>query len=507
MWDTSAIAGEAGVVMRKWFAALLLLSLSVPFHGALAQAGAHATVSARAMAQARTEGTVRVLVAFRDPGVAAATPKARMRAVADTADALLSRLPARGHDVRRRFALVPALAMDVDLATLRALARDPAVARVDIDAPGTGHAVAADEASFLNQVEMLQGLGLDGSGQKVAVVDSGVASSHPDLASRLIDEQCFCSGASGSVGCCPNRQDTQSGVGAAFDDNGHGTNVSGIIVGEGIVAPRGAVPAADLVAVKVLDSGNSFCCSSDVVAALDWIAIHHPDVAAVNLSLGTNALFPGDCDNASSFTRAMADAVDVLTHLGAVVTVSTGNQGNATMTSAPSCVRNAVGVGATWDFAGGPVTFLGCTDASTAPKQPTCFSNRSATTDLYAAGAFVTSAGRFGGTSSYGGTSQAAPMVAACAVALKQAVPVSTPADRIDAMKLAPTTVQHGAHAYPFLDCASAVMLFVAPRMCASGDPTCCGPGELDCTGGVRPVPQSLPPGARARAHADSTVP
>ena len=76
----------------------------------------------------------------------------------------------------------------------------------------------------------------------IAVVDSGVASSHPDLASRLIDEQCFCSGASGSVGCCPNRQDTQSGVGAAFDDNGHGTNVSGIIVGEGIVAPRGAVP-------------------------------------------------------------------------------------------------------------------------------------------------------------------------------------------------------------------------------------------------------------------------
>lgn len=488
--------------MRKLLVTLLLVIGLGSSHFALAQVDAPPRVSAQAVAKARADGTVRVLVALREPRATVAMSKARMRAVAATADAVLSRLPARGQEVRRRFALVPALAMEVDLATLQLLARDPAVVRVDIDAPGRGHAAAPDEAAVLNQVEMLQGLGLDGSGQKVAVVDSGVASGHQDLASRLVDEQCFCSGVSGSVGCCPNHQDTQAGSGAAFDDNGHGTNVSGIIVGEGHVAPRGAVPAADLVAVKVLDVNGSFCCSSDVVAALDWLAVHHPDVAAVNLSLGTNALFPGDCDNAASFTRAMADAVDVLTARGAVVTVSTGNQGSTTQASAPSCVRNAVGVGATWDFTGGPIAFLGCNEAGTAPKQPTCFSNRSATTDLYAAGAFVTSAGHSGGRSTYGGTSQAAPMVAACAVALKQAVPFSTPADRIEAMRLAPTTVQHGAHAYPFLDCSAAVMLFVAPRMCASGGPTCCGPGELDCAGGVRPEPQSLPP----RAHADSTV-
>lgn len=490
--------------MRRYVACLLLAGSLFPFQSALARQspGSVPVVSARAMATARAEGTVRVLVSLQRP--AAASPGTLRRAeVAALTDAVLERLPGAGHVVvRRRFATVPAIALEVDVAALRQLAADPLVARVDVDAPGRGHSVAPDAASVLNQVAMLQGLGLDGSGQKVAVVDSGVAAGHRDLGPRLVDEQCFCTG-----GCCPNGLDTQSGLGAALDDHGHGTNVSGIIVGEGIVAPRGAVPAADLVAVKVLDGNNSFCCSSDVVAALDWIAIHHPDVAAVNLSLGTNALFPGDCDNAASFARALADAVDVLTALGAVVTASAGNSASETEMSAPACVRNAVSVGATWDSDVGAVAYAVCTDASTAAKQPACFSNHSSTTDLYAAGAFVTAPGRTGGASTYSGTSQAAPMVAACAVALAQAVPFSTPADRIEAMRQAPTTVRDGADTYPFLDCSDAVMLFVKPRMCAldGSAPGCCGPGDLGCAGGVRT--ESLPArSGAAKAHADSTA-
>ena len=120
-----------------------------------------------------------------------------------------------------------------------------------------------------------------------------------------------------------------------------------------------------------------------------------------------------------------------------------------------------MGVGATWDFSGGPVTYLGCTDSSTAPMQPACFSNRSATTDLYAAGAYVTSAGYAGGTSTYGGTSMAAPMVAACAVALKQAAPLASVEQRIEAMKLSPTRVGDpvSGRSYPFLDCMDAARL------------------------------------------------
>lgn len=105
--------------------------------------------------------------------------------------------------------------------------------------------------------------------------------------------------------------------------------------------------------------------------------------------------------------------------------------------------------------------FLGCSEASTAALQPTCFSNRSPTTDLFAAGAFVTSTGHTGGTSVYGGTSQAAPMAAACAVALSQAAPVATVAQRMDAMVLSTTRIDDPAsgRVYPFLDCRDAVAL------------------------------------------------
>src|SRR3546814_5054847 len=109
-------------------------------------------------------------------------------------------------------------------------------------------------------------------------------------------------------------------------------------------------------------------------------------------------------------------------------------------------IRNALSVAATWDSDIGAVDdFLGCSEASTAARQPTCFSNRSPTIDLFAAGAFVTSTGYTGGTSVYGGTSQAAPMAAACAVALSQAAPVATVAQRMDAMVLSTTRINDPA--------------------------------------------------------------
>ena len=502
--------------MRNALAVLLWLAALVPGQAMAASPADRGTVvSPHAMAQALANGKARVLVALRSPTEAAdaavSGPEGRMRAMAANAAAaedVLAHLPATGYQVRRRFALVPAIAIEADAMTLRRLAEDPAVLRVDIDAPGQGHGVPPDEASVLNNVAMLPDWGLDGSGHKVAIIDTGYTATHPDLAAQLVDEQCFCSN-TGPGGCCPNRQRTQSGPGSAVDDNGHGTNVSGIIVGAGNIAPRGAVPKTQVVAVKVLDARNSFCCTSDIVAAMDWVATHHPDVDAVNMSLGTFNLFAGHCDGAVAYTQAMAMGVDALRAVGAVVTASNGNQASGSGTAAPACLSRVVGVGATWDFSGGEVTYLGCTEPWTEPMKPTCFSNHSSTTDLYAAGAFVLSAGRTGGTSNYGGTSMAAPMVASCAIALAQAVPSATAQERIDAMRQSPRTVTHGQFSYPFLDCGAALLSFIRLRACAAdagtGAPTCCGPGELDCSGGVRKSPQASR-ALRPKAHADSTV-
>ncbi len=389
------------------------------------------------------------------------TLSARVARIQQDVDAVLLALPASVYTLQRRFQAVPGFAIDTETAGLDLLERDPRVHSVGLDVGGSGSGtIAPDTASVLNQVSTLQALGLDGAGMKVAVIDSGIDTDHVDFTGRIVAQQCFCSGVAGTVGCCPNGLDTQSGTGAAEDTHGHGTNVSGIILGAGDVAPRGALPAASLVSVKVLDANNSFCCASDVIAAVDWVRVNHPDVDAVNMSLGTGALFTGDCDASPTFNVAMSTAVNALRGVGATVTASSGNQGSNTSSSSPACIASTIGVGATWDSSVGSATVLGCTDATTAAKQVTCFSNLGGTLDLTAAGAFVTSTGFNGGTSTFAGTSQAAPMVAACAAALKQANPSAT-MNQIEArIKAAPTTVntpRNGSINYPFLNCVEAL--------------------------------------------------
>ena len=317
-----------------------------------------------------------------------------------------------------------------------------------LDEGGSGSGVEAQALANINQVQQL---GYRGQGMLVAVVDSGYDSDHADLADSLVAEQCFCSGGA----CCPNGQATQSGSGAAEDDNGHGTNVSGIITSNGTITPEGSAPEADIVAVKVLDSNNSFCCSSDVIAAMDWIISEQPDVDVINMSLGTNARFAGHCDAAASWAVDYATAIDTLKTMGIPVMVSTGNDGSGVDMQVPACIKNAISVGAVYDSNVGPVSVLGCTDDATAADQVTCFSNSSTTTDIFAPGAPYTSTGRGGGTSTYYGTSQASPTVAACAALLLQESPDLDVDQLLTALTNSTTLVTDSTNnlSFPRLDC------------------------------------------------------
>lgn len=459
-------------------------------------------MSARTLQVAQQQGKARVVVVLKNDPVeltGVAGRLAKRRQVANRIDSVMAHLPSRGYKLRHRFVLVPAMVLEADAGTLRRLRNDPAVVRIDLDLPVSGNAMEPDQSSVLTQVSALLGSGIDGNGLKVAVIDSGVDTDHPDLVNRLIDQQCFCSHLSGSEGCCPNGQSTQSGLGAAEDDQSHGSNVSGIIVGEGIIAPRGALPAAKLVAVKVLDSNNDSCCSSDVLAAMDWLAANHPDVVAVNLSLGTDTMYPGDCDSADAVTQVGSAVIAEFIARGTTVVASSGNTGSSDMMQLPACLRDVVSTGATWDFEGPRITFLGCTEKRTKPLQPTCFTNRSTTTDLYAAGAFVRSVGLEGGTSSFGGTSQAAPMVTSCVVGLKQAVPESTVQQRIEVMKLSPTRVTDpvSGRTYPFLDCLDAVSLLTPVEP----------PKPIRVNGSQPRIPGGTPQAAPQRSTAPITSP
>ena len=415
----------------------------------------------------RSKDMVRVMVAFRAPAgkQAQASKKILSRnrsLIASTGKSILGHVKPGEFELRHRFETIGALAGRVTANGILALVNHPEVLRVDIDAPGRGNLLQALPLSKIDG--LLSNDGLTGAGITVAVLDSGYDSDHPDLAGDLAAEACFCSGGGG---CCPGGGTSESGAGSAEDDHGHGTNVTGIITSgsaangsSGNQAPTGGAPSAKIISIKVLAADNSFCCASDVIAGLEYLINNHPEVRVVNMSLGTTARFAGNCDDATSYTMGFAAAIDTLRANGVITIVSTGNTGSGVDMEVPACIENAVSVGAVWDKAVGSPSVLGCSESGTTADQVTCFSNSSSTTDLFAPGAWVTSTGMGGGSSTYAGTSQAAPMAAACAALLIEDNPSRSPESIENALESSSVLVTDATNglSFPRLDCEEALV-------------------------------------------------
>jgi len=448
------------------------------------------------------DGRVRVMIVVDAAPPSPSSPPRRgaRPEMRETVDAILETLLPGDLRVERRFGAVAALAATLNERGLQAIARHPRTRRVDLDAPGRSTML---ESRPLAQIDQLFDSGFTGSGALVAVLDTGVHLAHPDLGGAVVDEACFCSGGDG---CCPNGQASQQGFGSAQDDHRHGSNVAGIIVSDGFVSPRGGAPDATLIAVKVLDSNATFCCSSDVVAGLDWLIQNHPDVDVVNLSLGTDALFAGACDDATAFTIAYAEAIGALRALGAITVGSSGNNGSGTQMVAPACIADTISVAAAWDASVGAQFVLGCADLSTQADKVTCYSNTNSQLDLVASGNPMTSAGYPANTSTFVGTSNASPLVSACAGLLRGLMPEIPANDLEAALRTSPVQVVDVTNglSFPRLDCEAALTAtgFQIVRVPALPAPATALLAALLGSGGVLQLARRRGP-RRARQHVE----
>ena len=375
----------------------------------------------------------------------------------------------------------PILAGEIGRAGLERLRRLPGVLRIDAEQPIT--TMLAQSAPLVGAAT-LHALGITGAGVVIGEVDSGVDSDHPDLAGAVVAEACTCRA---NGGCCPDGSTFQVGPGAAEDDNGHGTMVAGILTSDGHVAPPGIAPGAQIVAVKVVNAAAN-CCLADLIVGLDWILDNRPDVAAVVTGLGSNNVYPGDCDTADAITAGMAFVINALRAAGIPVFSPAGNAGTGGAMSAPGCVSGTISVGSVYDANIGSLTYPNiCADTTTSADQASCFSCSSSQTDLFAPGSAITTSAIGGGVITESGTSFSAPHAAACAALIAQADP-GIGALAIEATLEAtghPIVDPKNGLTFPRVDCLAAVEARTCPD--ADGDdfwvagPGCPGPPWSDC--------------------------
>ena len=177
-----------------------------------------------------------------------------------------------------------------------------------------------------------------GAGEVVAIVDSGVDLTHPDLRAKLVPGATF-------TGCAANGPcgsgDWESGN-TTGPPSPHGTHVAGIAaaVTNNGVGVAGAAPDASIMPVKVLtEEGGSM---AEIAAGIRWAADHGADV--INLSLGA---LPGV--QALPLVGIVADAkraIDYAVSKGVVVVAAAGND-FASICGEPSFNANALCVVAT----------------------------------------------------------------------------------------------------------------------------------------------------------------
>ena len=261
-----------------------------------------------------------------------------------------------------------------------------------------------------------------GAGVRVAVLDSGIDTSHPLLAGRLLPGKDFVDG----------DNDPSEVFSASAGTYGHGTHVAGLVAT--------VAPGARIMPLRVLDAegvGNTWVLAEAILHAIDPDGNPATDDGAhvINLSLGSLArtrimdtiaqiagcqpALAGDPIGDRSDPGYGDDTTRCAKSAGAVLIAAAGNDGSASVKEYPAA-EGAYGLLA-----------LG---ASNSGRRLAGFSNSGSWIELAAPGEGITSSIP-GGWATWSGTSMAAPLASGAAALLRSANPALPPKDVITRMK------------------------------------------------------------------------
>lgn len=215
-----------------------------------------------------------------------------------------------------------------------------------------------------------------------------------------------------------------------FDDNNHGTHVSGTIgsAGGNGAGVAGVNWSTQVMALKFLSSAGSGS-TADAIKALDYFTTMSKSAPTASDFIGTNNSWGG-----GGFTQSLQDAIVRTGGAGNLFIAAAGNGGsdgigdnNDSVANYPSNYNTLTALG--WD-AVVAVASLTSTGALSS------FSNYgNATVDLAAPGSAIWSTVPNGGYASYSGTSMAAPHVMGALALIAAAMPNATPQQLLDTLQ------------------------------------------------------------------------
>ncbi|MFI7363512.1 S8 family serine peptidase [Streptomyces sp. NPDC050149] len=163
--------------------------------------------------------------------------------------------------------------------------------------------------------------GYDGKGSKVAVLDTGIDPTHPDVKDRILESKSFVPGEE------------------VLDKHGHGTHVASTIAGSGAAsdgANKGVAPGADLIIGKVLSNEGSGA-DSGIIEAMEWAKAEGADV--VSMSLGSSIPDDGSDPMSLAVNALSADG-------GPLYVIAAGNAYGAGTIGSPGSAEKALTVAA-----------------------------------------------------------------------------------------------------------------------------------------------------------------
>ncbi len=338
--------------------------------------------------------------------------------------------------------IIGGVVLDLPSQLLKKLEANPNIFQVHYNRPIATHNYRTAVTVGARAVQ--DALGYTGAGIGIAVIDSGITSWHDDLTK----------GNSSKLYPYGNQRVTKfvdfvNGKALPYDDNGHGSHVAGIILGNGydsLGEKSGIAPGASLVSLKVLDA-NGGGTISNIIAALNWVAANARtyNIRVVNMSVGAGIY-------ESYWSDPLTLAAKRVTDLGITVVTAAGNLGKNAQGAAQWGGVTAPG-NAPWVLTVGATSTMGTltrgddTMAGFSSRGPT-FIDYSAKPDLVAPGTGTISLAVPGSTFystkadylldgkiklgskpylSLSGTSMAAPVVTGTVALMLQANPNLTP--------------------------------------------------------------------------------